>query len=252
MLLYGRFLRCIQNVCMIILMLSAYYDNGCAVVRHIKRCREIRRIVIGKTAFFEGHERIFLFLFSPKVKILAGVAVAALFNAGISFLSQLYPEALTSYASFSAGGFSGVTREDLPVPCGMIAAGVLLAWLLSSRLNLLCLGDELAQSLGVRVRLVRFTALVLSSVLCAAVVSFAGLLGFAGLIVPHIARRILGQDIRPPVPFCALAGGILVILSDLAARTLFSPAELPAGILMAALGAPFFLYLLIRKRRDGV
>ena len=134
----------------------------------------------------------------------------------------------------------------------MITAGILLAWLLSSRLNLLCLGDELAQSLGVRVRLVRFTALVLSSVLCAAVVSYAGLLGFAGLIVPHIARRILGQDIRALVPFCALAGGILVILSDLAARTLFSPAELPAGILMAALGAPFFLYLLIRKRRDGV
>ena len=191
-------------------------------------------------------------VFAKTTVILAGVAVAALFNAGISFLSQLYPEALTSYASFSAGGFSGVTREDLLVPCGMIAAGVLLAWLLSSRLNLLCLGDELAQSLGVRVRLVRFTALVLSSVLCAAVVSFAGLLGFAGLIVPHIARRILGQDIRPLVPFCALAGGILVILSDLAARTLFSPAELPAGILMAALGAPFFLYLLIRKRRDGV
>lgn len=191
-------------------------------------------------------------VFAKTTVILAGVAIAALFNAGISFLSQLYPETLSSYASFSAGGFSGVMREELPVPCGMIAAGILLAWLLSSRLNLLCLGDELAQSLGVRVRLVRFTALVLSSVLCAAAVSYAGLLGFAGLIVPHIARRILGQDIRALVPFCALAGGILVILSDLAARTLFSPVELPAGILMAALGAPFFLYLLIRKRRDGV
>lgn len=191
-------------------------------------------------------------IYARTTVILAGVAVAALFNAGISFLSQLYPEALSSYASFSAGGFSGVYKEDLPLPCAMILIGILCAWLLSSRLNLLCLGDELAQSLGVRVRLVRFLSLVLSSLLCAAVVSYAGLLGFAGLIVPHIARRLLGQDIRILVPFCAFAGGLLVILSDLAARTLFAPSELPAGILMAGLGAPFFLYLLIRRKKDGV
>ncbi len=191
-------------------------------------------------------------IFAKTTVILAGVAVAALFNAGISFFSQLYPEVLSSYASFSAGGFSGVYKEDLPVPGSMILLGILCAWILSPKLNLLCLGDELAQSLGIQVRRIRFFALVLSSVLCAAVVSFAGLLGFVGLIIPHMARRIVGQDLRVLVPFCALAGGVLVILSDLAARTLFSPAELPAGILMAAMGAPFFLYLLLRKRREAV
>lgn len=91
--------------------------------------------------------------------------------------------------------------------------------------------------------------MLLASMLCGAVVSFAGLLGFAGLIVPHMARRIAGHDLRVLVPVCVLCGASLVILSDLAARTLFSPAELPAGILMAALGAPFFLYLLFRGKR---
>ena len=183
--------------------------------------------------------------------ILAGVAVGTLFNAGIAFLSQLYPDILLSYSTFSAGGFSEIYAKDLIVPGIMIGIGILCAQLLAGKLNLLCLGDELAQSLGVRVRLVRLAALVLASALCAAVVSFAGLLGFVGLMVPHIARRLVGRDIRILTPACSLAGASLVILSDLAARTLFSPAELPAGILMAALGAPFFLYLLFRRRSWG-
>lgn len=181
--------------------------------------------------------------------VLAGVAVGAFFNAGISFLSQLYPDALSSYAAFSAGGFRDVYAEDLYIPAAMILAGLVLAEGLSPRLNLLCLGDDIAQALGVRVKLLRFLSLLLASLLCGAVVSFAGLLGFAGLIVPHIARRLVGQDVRVLVPACILCGAVLVILSDLFARTLFAPAELPAGILMAVLGAPFFLYLLFRRRR---
>ena len=198
-------------------------------------------LVLGMS-FTAGHHR------ARTTVVLAGVAVGTLFNAGISFLSQLYPDVLSSYASFSAGGFSGVYGDDLPVPAVMIAAGLAASQLLAPRLNLLCLGDELAQSLGVGVRRVRFAALVTASILCAAVVSFAGLLGFVGLIVPHIGRRIAGHDIRILVPVCALGGASLVILSDLAARTLFSPAELPAGILMAAIGAPFFLWLLFKRR----
>ena len=179
---------------------------------------------------------------------LAGVAVAALFNAGISFLSQLYPDAIASYSAFSVGGFRDVYAEDLPVPACMIFFGLALSALLSPRLNLLCLGDDIAAGLGVRVRPLRFFALLLASFLSGAVVSFAGLLGFAGLVVPHMARRLVGHDVRILLPACILCGAALVVLSDLAARTLFAPAELPAGILMAALGAPFFLYLLFRRR----
>lgn len=181
--------------------------------------------------------------------LLAGVAAGALLNSGISFLSQLYPDVLPSYAAFSAGGFTGIHTDELLIPSLMIAVGTAVATLLAQRLNLLCLGDELAGSLGVRVKTVRFTAIATASLLCAAAVSFAGLLGFVGLIVPHMARRMAGNDMRVLIPFCCLCGGSLVVLSDLAARTLFMPAELPAGILMAALGAPFFLWLLLRKER---
>lgn len=181
--------------------------------------------------------------------ILPGVAVSTFFNAGISFLSQLYPEVLSAYSAFSVGGFSGLYRQELRVPALMILMGILLAWLLSGKLNLLCLGDEMAASLGVAVAPLRRFCLILSSALCAATVCFAGLLGFVGLMVPHMARRLAGHDLRILIPAAALLGATLVILSDLLARTLFSPSELPAGILMAAVGAPFFLVLLLQQRR---
>ena len=180
--------------------------------------------------------------------VLAGVAVGALFSAGISFLAQIYPDALSSYADFSAGGFREIYADELLVPGIGIAAGLAVAFLLSQKLNVLTLGEDMATGLGIAVRPLRFFTLLLASFLCGCVVSFAGLLGFAGLIVPHIARRIAGHDVRVLIPVCILTGPILVILADLAARTLFSPAELPAGILMAAIGAPFFLYLLFRRK----
>ncbi len=186
---------------------------------------------------------------SKATVVLAGVAVGTLFNAGISFLSQLYPEVLSSYSAFSVGGFSGLYLEDLEIPAVVILLGIVLAQCLSPKLNLLCLGDEMAFSLGVRVKSLRLVSLILASALCAATVSFAGLLGFVGLIVPHMARRLAGENIPVLVGICALLGAILVILSDLLGRTLFTPAELPAGILMAIIGAPFFLFLLFKKRR---
>ncbi len=180
--------------------------------------------------------------------VLAGVAVAALLNAGISLLSQLFPDVLSSYATFSAGGFSNIYLNDLFIPSIIIIAGIIVAWAISSKLNLLCLGDDIAASLGVSVKFLRFFALLLASAICGAVVSYAGLLGFVGLIVPHISRKLIGHDIRLYLPVCVLFGASLVILSDLAARIIFAPAELPAGILMAALGAPFFIYLLFKRR----
>lgn len=180
--------------------------------------------------------------------VLAGVAIGALFSAGISFLTQIYPEALSSYADFSAGGFRDIRSEELVVPGIAVVAGLFVAFLIAPKLNVLTLGEDIATGLGVAVRPLRFFTLLLASLLCGCVVSFAGLLGFAGLIVPHIARRLAGHDVRVLIPVCVLCGPILVILADLAARTLFSPAELPAGILMAVIGAPFFLYLLFRRK----
>ena len=181
--------------------------------------------------------------------ILAGVALSSILGAGISFLSLKYPDVLSSYTAFSVGGFSGVTFDELAIPAVMIIVCFILAMIAAPKINLLCLGDEAAGSLGVRVRRLRVFTIVITSGLCAAAVSFAGLLGFVGLIVPHIIRRICGQRLRRILPITALGGALLVVFSDVIGRTILAPGELPAGIIMALIGAPFFLYLLVRRRR---
>ena len=181
--------------------------------------------------------------------ILAGVALSSILSAGISFLSLKYPDVLSSYTAFSVGGFSGVSLDELIVPAAMIFVCFVLAMVQAPRINLLCLGDEEASALGVRVKLLRVFTIVITSGLCAAAVSFAGLLGFVGLIVPHIVRRLCGQRLRRILPITALSGAILVVFSDIIGRTILAPGELPAGIIMALIGAPFFLYLLMRRRR---
>ena len=129
--------------------------------------------------------------------VLAGVAVSTLFSAGISLLKLLYPDLAISYHAFSVGGVSGVTLSDLQTPALLILFILLVSLLCSPRLNLLCLGDALAGTLGVRVRLLRTLTLLLASAAAAAAVSFAGLLGFVGLMVHHAEDH--GQS-RKPAP----------------------------------------------------
>ena len=180
--------------------------------------------------------------------ILVGVAVTALLNAGISLLSLLDPDVLASYNHFSIGGLGGITPEKLIAPAVIITAVLLLSLLFARRIDVLCLGDALASSLGVRVKPLRTLCLILASASAAAVVSYAGLLGFIGLIVPHMALRLAGGSIRHQLCYAAPLGGLLVLLADLLGRVLFAPSELPVGIILALLGAPFFFYLLIRRR----
>ena len=108
----------------------------------------------------------------------------------------------------------------------------------------------MAASLGVRVNRLRIFCLILASASAAAVVSIAGLLGFVGLIVPHIARRLVGSDVRWLLPVSALTGAALVVLSDMLGRVLFAPTELPVGIILSLLGAPFFFFLLLKRKTD--
>ena len=109
-------------------------------------------------------------------------------------------------------------------------------------------GEELAQSLGLRVRPVRFVLLMLAALLAGAAVSFAGLVGFVGLIVPHAMRRLVGEESLPLTAGSALGGACFVTVCDLLARTLFAPYELPVGIVLSFTGGPFFLWLLLRHR----
>lgn len=182
--------------------------------------------------------------------ILAGMACNAILNAGISFLSLLYPDVYASYRYFSVGGLSGVPMNRIILPAAIILVCAAGAQALSSKINLLCIGDSMASSLGVRVRRLRMACLVFASASAAGVVSFAGLLGFVGLIVPHIARRIVGGNVSWLLPVSALGGAILVIVSDLLGRVLFAPSELPVGIVLSLIGAPFFLVLLLKRRTE--
>ncbi len=183
--------------------------------------------------------------------ILAGMALNAILNAAISLLTLLDADLLTSYHAFSVGGLAGVGYSKLLLPAVMILTSAILARLLAPRLDPLALGDATAISLGVRARRMRTVAVILAGASAAGVVSFAGLLGFVGLIVPHIARRIAGSSLRRLVPLSALLGADLLLAADLLGRLLAAPSELPVGITMATIGAPFFLWVLFSGRKKG-
>ena len=140
------------------------------------------------------------------------------------------------------------------IPARLMPAGILIACSLilvlsvHNYLDVLSLGEETAQSLGMSVRKMRTLFLVLAAMLAGASVSFSGLLGFVGLIVPHAVRRMAGTESRYLLPLCALCGAGFVTACDLVSRLVFIPYELPVGILMSMLGGPFFLLLLSRRK----
>ena len=183
--------------------------------------------------------------------LLIGIAITTLLNAAISFLSLLDEGILAQYNHFTVGSLRAIHLNDLLVPGIVIFCGFWAAMALSGRLSVLSLGDAAASAVGVRVKGLRIAAMACAAACAAAVVSFAGLLGFVGLVVPHIARALVGERPARLLPAAALTGGILVILADLLGRTLFAPSELPVGILMSLIGAPYFLILLIRRKHHA-
>lgn len=180
--------------------------------------------------------------------ILAGVAISTLFSAGIDAVITLVPDAVNGITDFRIGGFTGVTMTQLAPAAGLILIGLGITLSLSQQMDILALGSDTAQSLGLSVQFVRFILLVLAAALAGAAVSFCGLMGFVGLIVPHTMRRLLGEDSLPLLLSSALGGAFFVTSCDLLARVLFSPFELPVGIILAFAGAPFFLWLLFKQK----
>lgn len=183
--------------------------------------------------------------------ILVGLALSTLCNAVISLCSLLDSEVLITYNYFSIGGLSGLRGKTLWLPFGMILFCLILSLCLAPKLSALSLGDSVARGLGIRVGRLRGISMICAAASAAAVVSFAGLLGFVGLIVPHIARKLVGHQVPYLLPVSALLGGALVVLADTLGRTLFAPSEIPVGIVMALLGAPFFLSILIGRGRNA-
>lgn len=182
----------------------------------------------------------------PMRIILAGVAVSALFGAGISGTLVFFSDRVHGALTFMNGSLSARSWPEVQTLWPYSLAGLALAFLFTRRLNILVLGDDVARGLGLNVELTRIALTALAALLAASAVSVVGLLGFVGLIVPHTVRLLVGQSHGWLLVGSALAGAALLLLSDTVARTVFSPTEIPVGIIMAALGVPFFLFLLRR------
>jgi iron complex transport system permease protein len=181
--------------------------------------------------------------------LLAGIAVGAFLGAIISALQLFGGESLQQVIFWLMGGFSGRTWEHVRVAAPYVAAGYVVASILARDLNLMVMGNEAARSLGVPVARSRTLLIVAGSLMAAASVAVSGLIGFVGLVVPHLMRLFTGPDHRRLLPSAALGGGCILLLADTIARSVIPPADVPVGIVTAALGAPFFLYLLRRYRR---
>lgn len=183
--------------------------------------------------------------------ILAGVAIAALCNAATSFLFIWHSQRLLTLFSWLMGGFNAAAWSRLwvvtlyAIPCAVVIA------LHARLLNVLLLDEEQARQLGVDVERVKLIIIIAASLAAAAAVSVSGLIGFVGLVVPHIVRLVVGPDHRRVLPLALVSGAALLIGADLVARTVLAPAELPVGIVTACTGAPFFLFLLRRGRRPA-
>lgn len=185
---------------------------------------------------------------SKTTVILGGVAVNSFFNAVSEAISTLNPDVGMQTADFRVGGFSSVAYTRLIPAAVLILFALLLVFSLCNELDVISLGEDTASGLGLPVKKMRTIFLVLAALLAGASVSFAGLLGFVGLIVPHIARSLVGNESKYLLPFSALAGAVFVTLCDLVSRVLFAPYEIPVGILMSFIGGPFFIFLLVKRR----
>lgn len=181
---------------------------------------------------------------SPYKIILAGIAVNSLLGAATTAVMILNSDSVQAVLPWLAGGLGGRSWPHFYTILPYAATGLFLSIFAIKHANLLLLGDEVAKLLGHNVEKSRLFLIVLSAFLAGAAVSVAGLIGFVGLVVPHIIRMLVGNDYKYLLPISALGGAFLVVFADTVARSWFDPIELPVGILLAFIGAPFFLYLL--------
>lgn len=180
--------------------------------------------------------------------ILAGIAVNAFTSALTSGVLYLADERLSALVFWLLGGFWRITWSDVILLAAVGLAGCGILSRLAPELDMLLLGDRSAELAGVRMKLLKPLLMLIVAVLSASVVSCCGVIGFVGLAVPHMVRMLCGGTFRRLLPGSILAGGFLLLLADLAARTVAAPQEIPVGILTSLAGGPFFFYLLLHRR----
>ena len=182
--------------------------------------------------------------------ILAGIMIGSLFSAGTSYLKLVADPSnqLPQITYWLMGSLSGTKLRDLPLAALPMAIGLVPLLLLRWQLNLLTLGESEARALGVRTDLLRAILILCATLVTAASVSFSGMIGWVGLVIPHLCRKLIGGDHRGLLPCSMLVGAAFLLIVDTVSRNLLA-VEIPIGILTAVIGAPFFLYLILRKEK---
>ncbi len=188
---------------------------------------------------------------SPMRIILVGIAVNAIAGAGTNAMMILYSDRVQAVLPWLSGGLMGVGWTHLNNIWIYAVMALLLALYSIKHIRIMRLGDEMAKLLGHHVERSRFVLIIISTLLAGIAVSVAGLVGFVGLVVPHILRLIIGGEYKYLLPASAVGGALLVVVADSIARSVFNPTEIPVGILLAFIGGPYFLYLIHRKGNFG-
>ncbi len=188
----------------------------------------------------------------PTTMVMAGIAVMYIFNAFSTVLKLMAdPDDLSSLYSWQVGTLSGITWSDIPLVLAIVVGGTVVIQFLSSKLNILATGDDSAKAMGLDVEKMRILLLVVVTLMVAAIVSFTGLIGFIGLVAPHIARMFVGADNRYLILSSAAFGAALLVLADLIGRSAIAGVSLQVGVVTAFIGGPMFLYLIVRKKKTG-
>ncbi len=181
--------------------------------------------------------------------VLSGMAVSSLLTAGIDILITAYPEIISDKIAFSLGGFQNLSIASVRIAAPIIALSLVAALLLAGGIDLFALGDEAAFGLGLNVRACRLAAIATAAVLAGTAVSVCGLLGFVGLLVPNLVRLGGKQNTRQSIILCVILGADFLLLCDVLSRTLFFPYELPVGLFLSCMGSPFFIWMLVSRRK---
>lgn len=188
---------------------------------------------------------------SPVKMILSGMAVSAVFGAFNDMIKIFFSERLADATGFLVGSLNGVSWEDFALVLPYAAVGVLICFFLPAKMNILMLGDEMANTLGLRTERFRLLLICVSSLLAGTSIAVAGMISFVGLIVPHIARLIIGSDYKYLFPASVLMGYSFVVVCDTVGRVVLPVGNLSVSVVLSFIGAPFFLYLLRKKDKNG-
>jgi iron complex transport system permease protein len=185
--------------------------------------------------------------------VLVGILIGSLFTALISLTKYLADplNKLPVITFWLLGSFASITPKDVRLAILPIAVGCIPLLLLRWRLNVLCMGEQEARTLGLNTSAMRFVVIVCATLITAASVSMCGMVGWIGLVVPHLARLVVGPNHKILLPTAAIMGGCFLLLVDDIARTV-GALEIPVGVLTALIGAPFFLFLLMREQRNEI